>query len=87
MRQELDEARRAEFERLYNAYRLQVHGYCARRTSQRSPIASRCTHRSILRRLDPHGGITIVARLIESDRHEAGATHGHSRHCLAARSP
>jgi len=33
MRQELDEARRAEFERLYNAYRLQVHGYCARRTS------------------------------------------------------
>ena len=33
MRQELDEARHAEFERLYNAYRLAVHGYCARRTS------------------------------------------------------
>ncbi len=33
MQQELDEARRADFERLYNAYRLAVHGYCARRTS------------------------------------------------------
>ena len=33
MRQELDEAHRAEFERLYNAYRLAVHGYCVRRTS------------------------------------------------------
>ena len=33
MQQELDEARHAEFERLYNAYRPAVHGYCARRTS------------------------------------------------------
>jgi len=33
MWQELDETHRGEFERLYNTYRLQVHGYCARRTS------------------------------------------------------